>query len=73
MSNSMSGGGRRAVWASAGTGKAQLFLETGKRYPSTSDIHCVKLGDDQGIMRKIQARCVSWFVNLLGIRWSSSH
>ena len=33
---------------------------------------CVKLGDDQGIMRKIQAGCVSWLVNLLGIRWSSS-
>ena len=26
---------------------------------------CVKLGDDQGIMLKIQAGCVSWLVNLL--------
>ncbi len=33
----------------------------------------VKLEDDQGIMRKIQAGCVSWLVNLLEIRWSSSH
>jgi hypothetical protein len=33
---------------------------------------CVKPGDDQGIMRKIQAGCVSWLVNLLGNRWSSS-
>jgi hypothetical protein len=32
-----------------------------------------KLGDDQRIMRKIQAGCVSWLVNLLVIRWSSSH
>ena len=30
---------------------------------------CVKLEDDQGIMRKIQAGCVSWLVNLLEIRW----
>ena len=35
----MSGGVRRAVTASAGTGKAPLFLETGKRYPSTSVIY----------------------------------
>ncbi len=33
----------------------------------------VKLEDDQSIMRKIQAQCVSWLVNLLEIRWSSSH
>ncbi len=33
----------------------------------------VKLEDDQGIMRKIQAGCISWLVNLLEIRWSSSH
>jgi hypothetical protein len=33
----------------------------------------VKLGDDQGIMWTIQAGCVSWLVNLLEIRWSSSH
>jgi hypothetical protein len=33
---------------------------------------CVKLGNDQGIMRKIQVGCVSRFVNLLGIRWLSS-
>jgi hypothetical protein len=37
----MSGGGRRAVTASAGTGKAPLFLETGKRYPSTSVIYSI--------------------------------
>ncbi len=34
---------------------------------------CVKLEDDQGIMRSIQAGCISWLVNLLEIRWSSSH
>jgi hypothetical protein len=28
--------------------------------------------DDQATMRKIQAGCVAWLVNLLGIRWSSS-
>jgi hypothetical protein len=28
--------------------------------------------DDQGTMRKIQAGCVAWLVNLLGIRWSGS-
>ncbi len=63
----------------------QLFLERGKRYPSTSVIYsvfnqsgetneetlCVKLGDDQGIMQNIQAGCVSWLVNLLGYSWSS--
>jgi hypothetical protein len=37
----MSGGGGRAVRASAGTGKAQLFLETGKRYPLTSVIYSI--------------------------------
>jgi hypothetical protein len=37
----MSGGGGRAVTASAGTGKAPLFLETGKRYPSTSVIYSI--------------------------------
>jgi hypothetical protein len=33
----------------------------------------VKLEDDQGTMLKIQAGCVSWLVDLLEIRWSSSH
>jgi hypothetical protein len=28
--------------------------------------------EDQGIMQKIQCGCVSWLVNLLGIRWSGS-
>ena len=33
---------------------------------------CVKLGSDQGIIREVQAGCVSWLVDLLGIRWSGS-
>jgi hypothetical protein len=37
----MSGGRRRAMKASAGTGKAPLFLETGKRYPSTPVIYYI--------------------------------
>ena len=39
--------------------------------PSSKDSLLGKL-DDQATMRKIQAGCVAWLVNLLGIRWSSS-
>jgi len=39
--------------------------------PSSKESLLGKL-DDQGTMRKIQAGCVAWLVNLLGIRWSSS-
>ncbi len=46
-----------------------LFNQSGETNKETL---CVKLGDDQGIMRKIQAGCVSWLVNLLGYNWSSS-
>ncbi len=46
-----------------------LFKQSGE---TNKEPLCVKLGDDQGIMRKIQAGCVSWLVNLLGISWSSS-
>ncbi len=46
-----------------------LFKQSGETNKETL---WVKPGDDQVIMRKIQAGCVSWLVNLLGIRWSSS-
>jgi hypothetical protein len=46
-----------------------LFKQSGETNKETLS---VKLGDDQGIMLKIQAGYVSWLVNLLGIRWSSS-
>jgi hypothetical protein len=46
-----------------------LFKQSGE---TNKETFCVKLGDDQGIMQKIQAGCVRWLVNLLGIRWSSS-
>jgi hypothetical protein len=45
-----------------------LFKQSGDTNKETL---CVKLGDDQGILRKIQAGCVSFPVNSLGIRWSS--
>jgi hypothetical protein len=49
-----------------------LFKQSGETNMETLSVKTVKLGDDQGIMRKIQAGCVSWLVNLLGYRWSGS-
>ena len=43
------------------SGELSLFVETNK------ETLCVKLGDDQGIMREIQAGSFSWLVKLLGI------